>query len=88
MPNYEFRCRACGDTFTVARPMDQSSQPASCPAGHADTVRLLSFAAVGGGSSTGSANNANNANNAGTASNGSNWSSSSSGGCCGGGCCG
>ncbi|MFM8351186.1 MAG: FmdB family zinc ribbon protein [Actinomycetales bacterium] len=75
MPNYEFRCRACGDTFTVSRPMDQSSQPAACPAGHADTVRLLSFAAVGGGAASA------------TQSGSGNWSSSTSGGCCGGGCC-
>jgi len=54
MPSYEFRCRACGETFTVARPMDQSSQPAACPSGHQDTVRLLNFAAVGGGASAGS----------------------------------
>ncbi len=42
MPTYEFRCRACGDTFTENRPMAQSSDPATCPAGHPDTVRLLS----------------------------------------------
>ncbi len=44
MPTYEFRCRACGDTFTENRPMAQSSDPATCPAGHPDTVRLLSVA--------------------------------------------
>ncbi|MER5882440.1 zinc ribbon domain-containing protein [Streptomyces sp. NPDC001941] len=48
MPRYEFRCRSCGDTFEVSRPMAQSSDPAVCPAGHEDTVKLLSAVAVGG----------------------------------------
>ncbi|MFD7424092.1 zinc ribbon domain-containing protein, partial [Streptomyces californicus] len=48
MPRYEFRCRTCGDTFEVSRPMARSSDPASCPAGHDDTVKLLSAVAVGG----------------------------------------
>ncbi|CAO0833641.1 Putative regulatory protein FmdB Zinc ribbon domain-containing protein OS=Streptomyces microflavus OX=1919 GN=Smic_21410 PE=4 SV=1 [Streptomyces microflavus] len=48
MPRYEFRCRTCGDTFELSRPMAQSSDPASCPAGHDDTVKLLSAVAVGG----------------------------------------
>ncbi|EDY48638.1 conserved hypothetical protein, partial [Streptomyces clavuligerus] len=48
MPRYEFRCRGCGDTFEVSRPMAQSSDPAVCPAGHEDTVKLLSTVAVGG----------------------------------------
>ncbi|MFD7079849.1 MULTISPECIES: zinc ribbon domain-containing protein [unclassified Streptomyces] len=52
MPRYEFRCRTCEDTFEVSRPMAESSAPADCPAGHADTVKLLSAVAVGG---TGSA---------------------------------
>ncbi len=50
MPRYEFRCRTCGDTFEVSRPMSESSAPADCPAGHADTVKLLSTVAVGGSS--------------------------------------
>ena len=53
MPRYEFRCRSCGDTFEVERPMSGSSQPAACPAGHDDTVKLLTTAKVvrvGGGS--------------------------------------
>ncbi|MFE9562333.1 zinc ribbon domain-containing protein [Streptomyces sp. NPDC006487] len=50
MPRYEFRCRTCEDTFEVSRPMAESSAPADCPAGHADTVRLLSAVAVGGSS--------------------------------------
>ncbi|MFD3557268.1 zinc ribbon domain-containing protein [Streptomyces goshikiensis] len=48
MPRYEYRCRTCDDTFEVSRPMAQSSAPADCPAGHADTVKLLSAVAVGG----------------------------------------
>lgn len=53
--------------------MAESSDPASCPAGHEDTVKLLSTVSVGG-SSTGSAP-APSAGGGG-------------GGCCGGGCCG
>ncbi|MGW2441041.1 FmdB family zinc ribbon protein [Streptomyces goshikiensis] len=48
MPRYEYRCRTCDDTFEVSRPMAESSAPADCPAGHADTVKLLSAVAVGG----------------------------------------
>ncbi|MFI7548529.1 FmdB family zinc ribbon protein [Verrucosispora sp. WMMD703] len=70
MPRYEFRCRACGATFEVNRPMAQAGEPAPCPQGHADTVKLLSTVAVtgrgGGGSGAASA--------------------AGGGGCCGGGC--
>ena len=48
MPRYEYRCRACGDTFELSRPMSESSAPAACPAGHDDTVKLLSTVSVGG----------------------------------------
>ncbi|WP_327131903.1 zinc ribbon domain-containing protein [Streptomyces sp. NBC_01343] len=51
MPRYEFRCRTCEDTFEISRPMAESSAPADCPAGHTDTVKLLSAVAVGGTSS-------------------------------------
>ncbi|AJF65005.1 FmdB family zinc ribbon protein [Streptomyces vietnamensis] len=51
MPRYEYRCRTCGDTFELSRPMAESSAPAACPAGHDDTVKLLSAVAVGGSSS-------------------------------------
>ncbi|HEY2948231.1 MAG TPA: zinc ribbon domain-containing protein [Micromonosporaceae bacterium] len=76
MPRYEFRCRACGDTFEVNRPMSESSAPASCPQGHDDTVKLLSTVALGGRAG---------------ASGGSPMSSAagsmpSGGGCCGGAC--
>ncbi|HEY5834002.1 FmdB family zinc ribbon protein [Streptomyces sp.] len=48
MPRYEYRCKTCGSTFELRRPMSQSSAPASCPSGHDDTVKLLSTVAVGG----------------------------------------
>ncbi|MFP3991135.1 zinc ribbon domain-containing protein [Streptomyces sp. E11-3] len=74
MPRYEFRCRTCGDTFEVSRPMAESAAPASCPTGHEDTVKLLSTVAVGGSASAASAAPAPAAGGG--------------GGCCGGGCCG
>ena len=49
MATYEHRCRECGATFEVSRPMAQADAPAPCPAGHLDTQRLLSvFASTGG----------------------------------------
>ncbi|MER5981575.1 zinc ribbon domain-containing protein [Streptomyces sp. NPDC079020] len=72
MPRYEFRCRTCGDTFELSRPMAESSDPAACPAGHDDTVKLLSAVAVGGSAAP-------------SASGG---GGGGGGGCCGGGCCG
>ncbi|MGP4003642.1 FmdB family zinc ribbon protein [Streptomyces sp. 8N706] len=48
MPRYEYRCRSCGTTFELNRPMAESSAPATCPDGHEDTVKLLSTVAVGG----------------------------------------
>jgi putative FmdB family regulatory protein len=48
VPRYEYRCRACGETFELNRPMSESSAPAACPQGHDDTVKLLSTVAVGG----------------------------------------
>ncbi|MER5578140.1 MULTISPECIES: FmdB family zinc ribbon protein [Streptomyces] len=73
MPRYEYRCRTCGDTFELSRPMAESSDPAACPSGHDDTVKLLSTVAVGGSASApASAPRA----------------SGGGGGCCGGGCCG
>ncbi|MFJ6851937.1 zinc ribbon domain-containing protein [Streptomyces sp. NPDC091271] len=72
MPRYEYRCRPCGETFELSRPMAESSDPASCPAGHEDTVKLLSTVAVGGGSASSAPAAA----------------PSGGGGCCGGGCCG
>lgn len=75
MPRYEFRCRECRSTFEVDRPMAAASDPAGCPAGHADTVKLLSTVSLGGRSSGGGAPAPAMAPAGG-------------GGCCGGGCCG
>jgi putative FmdB family regulatory protein len=49
MPAYEFRCRTCADTFEVQRPMARAAEPAPCPQGHADTVRLLTTIGMVGG---------------------------------------
>ncbi|MWA03822.1 zinc ribbon domain-containing protein [Actinomadura sp. LD22] len=73
MPRYDYRCRACGATFEVSRPMINASDPAACPAGHDDTVKLLSTVAVTG-TSRGGAPKPPPAAGGG-------------GGCCGGGCC-
>jgi putative FmdB family regulatory protein len=53
MPRYEFRCRECAglgttSVFEVSRPMSAAGDPAACPAGHSDTVKLLSTVAVTG----------------------------------------
>jgi putative FmdB family regulatory protein len=49
VPRYDYRCRACGSTFELSRPMTEASAPATCPDGHDDTVKLLSTVAVTGG---------------------------------------
>ncbi|MFG2721019.1 zinc ribbon domain-containing protein [Streptomyces sp. NPDC048416] len=72
MPRYEYRCRSCGDTFELSRPMAESAAPATCPVGHDDTVKLLSTVAVAGSAKSGPAPSAGGGG----------------GGCCGGGCCG
>jgi len=48
VPRYDFRCRECDRTFEVTRPMAAAGDPAPCPAGHDDTVKLLTTIAVGG----------------------------------------
>ncbi len=48
VPTYEFRCRACGASFAVQRPMAGSDEPATCPEGHDDTVRLLTTLGLAG----------------------------------------
>jgi len=72
MPRYEYRCKECGFTFELRRPMAQSDAPAPCPRGHAETVKLLSTVSVAGTSSPAA---------------GSPSPTSAGGGCCGGGCC-
>ncbi|WP_055590253.1 FmdB family zinc ribbon protein [Peterkaempfera griseoplana] len=74
MPRYDFRCRSCGATFELRRPMSQANAPALCPQGHEDTVKLLSTVAVTGTASGGGA--------------AASAPASGGGGCCGGGCCG
>jgi putative FmdB family regulatory protein len=49
VPTYEYRCRDCATTFEVRRSMSESSDPADCPDGHANTVKLLSMVALTGG---------------------------------------
>ncbi|WP_153450604.1 FmdB family zinc ribbon protein [Streptomyces smaragdinus] len=73
MPRYEYRCRSCGTTFELSRPMSESSSPASCPSGHGDTVKLLSTVSVASGGSSAPSPSP---------------SAGGGGGCCGGGCCG
>jgi putative FmdB family regulatory protein len=71
VPRYEFRCRECAETFEVNRPMSASGDPAPCPAGHADTVKLLSTVALAGARGGGGPARAPRP---------------AGGGCCGGGC--
>ena len=52
MPRYEYRCRACGATFELTRPMAEAAEPCLCPQGHGDTVKLLSTVSVGGRAGT------------------------------------
>ncbi|GAA2738078.1 zinc ribbon domain-containing protein [Actinocorallia aurantiaca] len=72
MPRYDYRCRSCGATFELSRPMSASGDPAACPEGHDDTVKLLSTVAVTGGAAAPVQRP----------------SGGGGGGCCGGGCCG
>ncbi len=76
MPTYDVRCRACGTTFEINRPMAQADDPTRCPAGHDDTVRLLPTVGLAGRATAGGAASANSP------------APGAGGGCCGGGCCG
>lgn len=53
MPTYTYRCRECSGEFDVQRPMSRSSEPATCPDGHEDTVKLLATVALTGAGSSG-----------------------------------
>lgn len=45
---YEYRCKVCDERFEMRRGIAEADEPAGCPVGHADSVRLLSvFAATG-----------------------------------------
>ena len=72
MPRYDVRCRACGTTFEVNRPMARADEPSPCPQGHDDTVRLLPTVGLTGRAGTRTA----------TAP----APTGGGGGCCGGGC--
>ncbi|MBA2472232.1 MAG: FmdB family transcriptional regulator [Pseudonocardiales bacterium] len=74
MPRYEFRCRECSTTFELSRPMTASRDPARCPGGHEDTVRLLSTVALSSAAPSPTSQPRRAA--------------APAGGCCGGGCCG
>jgi putative FmdB family regulatory protein len=76
MPTYDIRCRACGTTFEVVRSMAHIDDPAPCPDGHDDTVRLLPTVAMTGRAGAGAASRPAGGGGGG------------GGGCCGGGCCG
>jgi putative FmdB family regulatory protein len=78
MPRYDVRCRTCGSTFEVTRSMTSLDEPAPCPDGHLDTVRLLRTVAVTGVASGARAKVAPGVGSSGSAGSG----------CCGGGCCG
>jgi putative FmdB family regulatory protein len=51
MPTYAYKCRACTEEFELSRPMSESADPAQCPVGHTDTVKLLTTVALAGRSS-------------------------------------
>jgi putative FmdB family regulatory protein len=72
VPRYDVRCRACGTTFEINRPMARADDPAPCPHGHDDTVRLLPTIAVTGLAATSAATPCG---------------VPAAGGCCGGGAC-
>jgi len=46
LPLYEFFCPPCGTRFEVLRPMNKSDEPATCPAGHITTHRVISMFAT------------------------------------------
>ncbi len=42
MPLYEYHCPTCGTQFELLRAMRRSTEPATCPAGHARAERVVS----------------------------------------------
>jgi putative FmdB family regulatory protein len=51
MAVYEYLCRICDTRFEARRPMSEAAVAIECPAGHADTARVLSvFASIGAAS--------------------------------------
>lgn len=55
MPTYAYRCRECSSHFELQRPMAAAGEPARCPDGHGDTVKLLTTVALTGSSAGGGA---------------------------------
>ncbi|MCI0776925.1 MAG: zinc ribbon domain-containing protein [Chloroflexi bacterium] len=45
MPLYEYHCPSCRETFELLRPMQQATEPATCPSGHPKAGRVLSLIA-------------------------------------------
>ena len=41
MPLYEYRCKHCGETFSVQRTKDESDQPSRCPRCGSDRTRKV-----------------------------------------------
>jgi putative FmdB family regulatory protein len=54
VPAYDYRCRTCDVLFEVRRGFDESPAPAPCPDGHAETSRVFTPVAVGGGATASS----------------------------------
>jgi putative FmdB family regulatory protein len=77
MPRYDYRCRACGETFEVLRSMT-SVEPVTCPGGHDDTTKLLPTVALTGRGALAQASGRGLGGPAPT--------SRAGGGCCGGAC--
>jgi putative FmdB family regulatory protein len=46
LPLYEFYCPACSSQFELLRPMSKSDEPATCPAGHVTSNRVISMFAT------------------------------------------
>jgi putative FmdB family regulatory protein len=55
VPRYEYRCLTCDETFEQRRAMAEADLAVTCPAGHAETRRLLSVFASTGSASPASA---------------------------------
>jgi putative FmdB family regulatory protein len=49
MPFYEYRCRECGESFEVLRPVAERDKPAECPrCGASEAERKLTLFATAG----------------------------------------
>jgi putative FmdB family regulatory protein len=75
MAAYDYRCRTCGTTFEVRKPIGETATDVRCPDDHVDVARIWSPIAVARASSGSPMSRPASAPVA-------------TGGCCGGGCCG